>query len=36
MKMKMKKKADNIDTTKINLGLEMETNIVYVKSASVC
>ena len=33
--MKMKMKKDHIDTIKIDLGLDMDTYLVNVKSASV-
>ena len=35
MKMKMKMKKDHIYTTKIDLGLDMDTNIVNIKIVSV-
>ena len=35
LKMNMKMKIDNIDTTQIDLGLEMGTNIVNFRSVSV-
>ena len=35
MKMKMKMKKDYRDTTQIDLGLDMDTNIVNIRSASV-
>ena len=35
MKMKMKIKKDHVNTIKVDLGLDMETNIVNIKSVSV-
>ena len=35
LKMNMKMKIDNIDTTQIDLSLEMGTNIVNFRSVSV-
>ena len=35
MKMKMKIKKDHINTLKVDLGLDMDTNIVNIKSVSV-
>ena len=36
MKMKMKMKKDHIDTTKIHLGQDMDTNIIInIRSVSV-
>ena len=35
MKMKMKIKKDHVNTIKVDLGLDMDTNIVNIKSVSV-